>query len=54
MKKIVYNTDFKTVIFDYDGTMFNTEVMLNDREHACISDPRDIIKILESTKRNMN
>ena len=27
MKKIVYNTDFKTVIFDYDGTMFNTEVM---------------------------
>ena len=28
MGKIVeYNTDYKTVIFDYDGTMFNTEVM---------------------------
>lgn len=27
MKKKVFNKDFKTVIFDYDGTMFNTEVM---------------------------
>ena len=27
MKKRIYNTDYKTVIFDYDGTMFNTEVM---------------------------
>ena len=26
-KKVTYNTDYKTVIFDYDGTMFNTEVM---------------------------
>ena len=27
MKKKLYNTDYKTVIFDYDGTMFDTEVM---------------------------
>lgn len=27
MKKKTYSTDYKTVIFDYDGTMFNTEVM---------------------------
>ena len=26
-KKVTYNTDYKTVIFDYDGTMFNTEIM---------------------------
>lgn len=27
MSKISYNNNFKTVLFDYDGTMFNTEVM---------------------------
>lgn len=26
-KKVTYNTDYKTVIFDYDGTMFDTEIM---------------------------
>ena len=26
-KKATYNTDYKTVIFDYDGTMFDTEIM---------------------------
>lgn len=26
-KKVTYNTDYKTVIFDYDGTLFDTEVM---------------------------
>jgi len=27
MKKKVFNKDFKTVIFDYDGTMFDTDAM---------------------------
>lgn len=91
MKKKVFNKEFKTVIFDYDGTMFDTEimqqyvgntkkyprfspqwvaaskcgitaynclwgatdedreVMLNDREHVCLSDPKEIIEILKST-----
>lgn len=26
-KEVTYNTDYKTVIFDYDGTMFDTEIM---------------------------
>lgn len=26
-KKVTYNTDYKTVIFDYDGTMFDTDAM---------------------------
>lgn len=26
-KKVTYNAEYKTVIFDYDGTMFDTEIM---------------------------
>ena len=27
MSKISYNNNYKTVLFDYDGTMFNTKIM---------------------------
>ena len=58
MSKISYNNNFKTVLFDYDGTMFNTEVMQQYvgntkkvKAHAKDSEPSiPLINILEFSK----